>query len=88
MDDLNHVVKDLNTVNQSVATKAMLNAQTVNMEQHVASLRKHMMAELKATTADYVKVSALEQFQHKVDFTQLVARMDKLIRSKVMGSKG
>ena len=83
MDDLNHVVKDLNTVNQSVATKAMLNAQTVNMEQHVASLRKHMMAELKATTADYVKVSALEQFQHKVDFTQLVARMDKLIRSKV-----
>jgi hypothetical protein len=82
-NDMNHVVKDLNSLNISACTQAMLNGLTVNMEQHIDSLRKQVKLELQQTTSDYVKINVLETFQPKVDFSQFVTRMNKLIRSKV-----
>ena len=82
--NMNDLEKNLKSLQVSSATKAMIQGVTVNMENHIDSLRRQFQAELKASCSDFVKYDeAYNDFQRKVDFTQLVTRMDKLIRSKV-----
>ena len=82
--NMNDLEKNLKSLQVSSATKAMIQGVTVNMENHIDSLRRQFQSELKASCSDFVKYDeAYNDFQRKVDFTQLVTRMDKLIRSKV-----
>ena len=82
--NMNDLEKHLKSLQVSSATKAMIQGVTVNMENHIDSLRRQFQAELKASCSDFVKYDeAYNDFQRKVDFTQLVTRMAKLIRSKV-----
>ena len=82
--NMNDLEKHLKSLQVSSATKAMIQGVTVNMENHIDSLRRQFQAELNASCSDFVKYDeAYNDFQRKVDFTQLVTRMDKLIRSKV-----
>ena len=81
---MNDLEKHLKSLQVSSATKAMMQGVTVNMENHIDSLRRQFQSELKACCSDFVKYDeAYNDFQRKVDFTQLITRVDKLIRSKV-----